>query len=180
MPTERPAKPAEKKPRASKEAGARAAAASPYPNVGQPAPDVPLTDQDGKTFRLSDLRGQHVVLYFYPKDMTSGCTVEACEFQAGLAQFRKRNAVVLGISPDDAASHQKFRAKHDLQFTLASDPTGKALEAFGVWQEKSMYGRKYMGVVRTTFLLGPDGRIAKVWPKVKPEGHAQEVLAAIS
>jgi peroxiredoxin Q/BCP len=146
--------------------------------VGDQAPDVTLWDQDGKEFRLSDLRGQPVVLYFYPKDMTSGCTTEACQFQEQLPKFEGVDARVIGVSPDDAASHQKFRAKHGLRFTLAFDPSNEALEAFGVWQEKNMYGRKYMGVVRSTFLIGPDGTIAGAWRKVKPEGHAAEVLAA--
>lgn len=152
---------------------------TPDPLVGKAAPDVQLWDQDGKAFRLRDLRGKRVVLYFYPKDMTSGCTTQACEFQEKLPDFTGLDATIVGVSPDGAESHRKFRAKHGLQFTLAYDPNNKALEAFGVWQEKSMYGRSFMGVVRSTFLISPEGKVEAVWRKVKVEGHAAEVLAAL-
>jgi peroxiredoxin Q/BCP len=146
---------------------------------GDEAPDVELTDQDDNVFRLSDLRGQHVVLYFYPKDMTSGCTTEACGFNDALPQFEGVEARIVGVSPDSAESHRKFIAKHGLRFTLAFDPTRKALEAFGVWKQKQLYGRTYMGVERSTFLIGPDGRLRGVWRKVSPDGHAQAVLESL-
>jgi peroxiredoxin Q/BCP len=147
--------------------------------LGQPAPDLELRDHDAQPWCISDLKGKRAVLYFYPKDMTSGCTLESCEFQASLKAFQDLNAVVIGISPDDAESHRKFRAKHDLEFTLAYGPDNKVLEAFGVWKEKNMYGRKYMGVERSTFLLDEQGIVRGVWRKVKPEGHAAEVLEAL-
>jgi peroxiredoxin Q/BCP len=174
MPARKPAPKA-----AEPERGAPAGKSSAAIAVGEPAPDVQLFDQDGKAFRLRDLRGQHVVLYFYPKDMTSGCTVQACEFNDALPQFEGVQATIVGVSPDDAASHRKFRAKHDLRFTLAYDPSNQALERFGVWQEKSMYGRRYMGVVRSTFLLDKDGIVRGAWYKVKPDGHAAFVLDAL-
>ena len=148
--------------------------------AGDAAPDFALPRTGGGELRLSDLRGRKVVLYFYPKDDTSGCTREALDFNALRSSFQKAGTEVVGISPDTLASHQKFRAKHRLEIDLASDETKQTLEQYGVWAEKSMYGRKYMGVERTTFLIGPDGRIAKVWPKVKVPGHAEEVLTAAS
>jgi thioredoxin-dependent peroxiredoxin len=158
-------------------------AAAPPPSLlkeGDPAPDVTLHDQDGKPFRLRDLRGKRVVLFFYPADMTPGCTTEACQFNDALPQFEAKGAVVIGVSPDDAASHRKFIAKHGLGYKLAFDPTNKALEAFGVWQEKSMYGRTYMGVVRSTFVLSTDGKVEQALYKVKPDGHAADVLARLA
>ncbi len=147
--------------------------------AGDKAPDFKLIADNGETVSLKDLKGRKVILYFYPKDMTSGCTVEACDFRDNIKKFEKKNAVIIGVSPDDTKSHIKFKTKHDLPFTLLSDETHKMLEAYGVWQEKSMYGRKYMGVVRTTFLIDEKGRIEKVWEKVKVDGHAEEALGSI-
>jgi len=145
--------------------------------AGDPAPDFALEAEGGEQ-RLSKLRGQAVVLYFYPKDDTSGCTAEAIAFSGLKAEFAKAGAVVVGVSPDSAASHEKFRKKHGLAVSLAADPKREAIEAYGVWKEKSMYGRKYFGVERSTFLIDKDGRIARVWRKVKVPGHAEEALAA--
>lgn len=147
--------------------------------AGQLAPDFTLPVDTGETLTLSSLRGQWVVLYAYPKDDTSGCTTEACEFRDLFPKFKKGKAVILGISPDSVKSHQKFKAKYELPFTLVADEEKVALQAYDIWKEKSMYGRKYMGVERTTFVIDPDGRIAKVFEKVKPAGHAEEVMAAI-
>lgn len=144
--------------------------------VGKAAPDFSLLNQKNQPHRLRDYRGQWVVLYFYPKDDTSGCTVEACRFRDALADLKKRGAVVLGLSPDDEASHQKFAAKFALPFDLLADTEKKVCQAYGVWQEKSMYGRKYMGVVRTTYLIDPQGKVACRWDKVKPDGHDAQVL----
>lgn len=146
---------------------------------GKAAPDFTLPTDDGGTFRLSDHRGSPVVVYFYPKDDTSGCTREAIDFTTLRDEFAKAGAVVVGISPDSVGSHKKFRAKHELGVVLASDEARGALETYGVWVEKSMYGRKYMGVERTTVLVDGGGRIARVWSKVKVPGHAEEVLAAV-
>jgi peroxiredoxin Q/BCP len=145
--------------------------------IGDTAPDFTLPTDEGEV-RLADLRGRKVVVYFYPKDDTSGCTAEAQDFTAKLAEFEAAGAVVIGVSKDSPKSHGKFRAKYALAHTLASDETGAMLEAYGVWKEKSMYGRKYMGIQRDTFLIGPDGKIAQVWQKVKVTGHADEVLKA--
>ena len=148
------------------------------PDVGDPAPDFELeTDTEG-TIRLSDFRGRKVVVYFYPKDNTSGCTQEAKDFSEKIAEFEKADTVIIGISPDSVRKHANFRAKHDLKVILAADPERKAIEAYDVWKEKSMYGRKYMGVERSTFLIDRDGRIARVWRKVRVKGHADEVLKA--
>lgn len=145
--------------------------------AGQSFPDFSLTDQNGETVTLDSLKGSKTIVYFYPKDDTPGCTVEACEFRDNLPKFR--GAKVIGVSPDSAKSHTKFIGKFNLNFTLLAD-TDKALcEACGVWVEKSMYGKKYMGVERTTFLLDENGIVEKVWSKVKPQGHAEEVLAAL-
>ena len=141
-----------------------------------PAFDLP-TDGEGR-IKLASLKGQKVVLYFYPKDDTSGCTQEAIEFNGLRKQFEKAETVILGVSPDSVKSHDKFKAKHELAFDLLSDEAKVMLEAYGVWVEKSMYGRKYMGVERTTVLIDADGKIAQVWNKVKVPGHAKEVLAA--
>ncbi len=146
---------------------------------GIPAPDFTLPTDAGDALTLSSLRGQWVVLFAYPKDDTSGCTVEACEFRDALPRFDASKAVILGISPDSVKSHAKFKAKFELPYTLLADEEKTVLQAYDVWKEKSMYGKKYMGVERTTFLIDPAGQIAKVFTKVKPAGHAAEVMAAI-
>jgi peroxiredoxin Q/BCP len=146
---------------------------------GDKAPDIDLPRDDGVRLRLSDLKGAPVVVYFYPKDDTSGCTAEAKDFSALSAAFDKAGVPVVGVSPDSVASHQKFRKKYGLSVTLAADEDKKAATAFGVWVEKSMYGRKYMGVERSTFLIDKMGTISKAWHKVKVSGHAEEVLAAV-
>jgi peroxiredoxin Q/BCP len=146
---------------------------------GQDAPQFELPRDGGGTLTLSALRGKAVVLYFYPKDDTSGCTAEAIDFSALKPDFEKAGAVVIGMSPDSAKKHDKFKAKHSLSVDLVADEERKAIEAYGVWAEKSMYGRKYMGVERTTFLIDRDGKIARIWPKVKVPGHAAEVLEAV-
>ena len=152
---------------------------------GKKAPAFTLPDQDGVKHALKDLAGAPVVLFFYPKDDTSGCTAEACQFRDQLPDFKKAKAAVFGISPDSVESHRKFVDKHGLNFTLLADSARdgddnpKVCHKYGVWQEKSMYGRKYMGVVRTTYLLDAAGKVAKRWDKVKVPGHADEVLAAI-
>ena len=143
------------------------------------APKFALKADDGSTVRLSALRGQTVVLYFYPKDDTPGCTTEACEFRDHRKDLSKSDAVVLGVSPDTPESHTKFRDKYGLDFRLLADVDHKVAEAYGVWQRKSMYGREYWGIVRTTFVINANGRIARVFEKVKPAGHAAEVLAAL-
>lgn len=147
--------------------------------AGQPAPDFEMATDGGGTVKLSELRGQKVVLYFYPKDDTPGCTKEACGFRDDIAAFAKAEATVIGVSRDSVAKHDKFKAKYDLPFTLASDEDGSVTEAFGVWVEKSMYGRKYMGIERATYLIDGDGTVAEVWRKVKVPGHVDAVLAAV-
>jgi peroxiredoxin Q/BCP len=147
-------------------------------SVGDLAPDFSLPRDGGATVSLSSYRGKKVVLYFYPKDDTSGCTKEAIEFNGLKAEFAKADTVIIGLSPDSVKSHDKFKAKYDLSFPIAADEDKAALEAYGVWVEKSMYGKKYMGVERTTVLIGADGRILAIWPKVKVDGHAAEVLKA--
>ncbi|WP_163272031.1 peroxiredoxin [Chelativorans alearense] len=142
------------------------------------APDFELPRDGGGSLRLSELRGKPVVLYFYPKDDTSGCTAQAIDFTARKAEFDALGVAIVGMSPDSQKSHDKFKAKHGLAIDLVSDPEKKVLEAYGVWVEKSMYGRKYMGVERTTFLIAPDGRVAQVWRKVKVPGHVDAVLEA--
>jgi peroxiredoxin Q/BCP len=149
------------------------------PTVGDPAPEVALPDETGTVHRLSDQRGRWTVLYFYPKDDTPGCTVEACEFRDANDTIVERGADVWGVSPQGAASKRAFRDKFGLPFTLLADERHEVGEAYGSWVEKHNYGKTYMGMARTTFLVDPDGRIARVWPKVKPEGHAGEVLAAL-
>jgi peroxiredoxin Q/BCP len=149
------------------------------PAVGDLAPEVELPDETGTIHRLSDQRGRWTVLYFYPKDDTPGCTVEACAFRDANDTIVERGAVVWGVSPQGAASKRAFREKYDLPFTLLSDEEHAVAESYGAWVEKENYGKKYWGVARSTFLIDPDGRIARVWPKVKPEGHPDEVLAAL-
>ena len=145
---------------------------------GDMAPDFDLPIDGGGTFRLSAARGAPIVLYFYPKDDTSGCTREAIDFSGRQGDFALAGAKIVGLSPDDVTSHDKFKAKHGLSITLAADEEKRAAEAYGVWIEKSMYGRKYMGVDRSTFLVDAKGRIAKLWRNVKVEGHVEEVLDA--
>ena len=149
-------------------------------SIGQTAPDFTLPTDTGDTLTLSSLRGQWVVLFAYPKDDTSGCTVEACEFRDALPRFDASKAVILGISPDSVKSHVKFKTKYELPYTLLADEEKSVLQAYDVWKEKSMYGKKYMGVERTTFVIDPAGQIVKVFTKVKPAGHADEVMAAIA
>lgn len=146
---------------------------------GQKAPAFTLKDQHGKTHRLADYAGRRVVLYFYPKDDTPGCTTEACAFQSHLPKFKTNKAAVLGVSILDEASKAKFADKFDLTFPLLADADHAVAEKYGVWQEKSMYGRKFMGNARTTFLIGADGKVAKRWDNVKVNGHAEDVLAAL-
>ena len=145
--------------------------------AGQMAPLFELPDKDGNIVKLSDLRGRKVVLYFYPRDNTPGCTRQACAFAGAYAAFRDRNVAVIGVSRDSAASHVKFAQKYDLPFILLSDPERRAIEAYGVWQEKKNYGKISMGVVRSTFIIDEDGVIEKVMPKVKPDTNAAEILA---
>jgi peroxiredoxin Q/BCP len=147
--------------------------------VGDKAPAFTVATNGGGSVSLADYMGKHVVLYFYPKDDTPGCTKEACAFRDGFAAFKKKGAVVLGVSPDPVKSHDKFVEKFKLPFTLLADTEKKIVEAYGVWGEKTFMGRKYMGTFRVTFLIGPDGVIKQIWPTVKPEEHADEVLAAL-
>ena len=146
---------------------------------GDLAPNISLHTDSGEPFTLESLKGQNVVVYFYPKADTPGCTPQACDFKATEGKFTKANTVIVGVSPDPSSAQAKFKAKFDLPFRLLADTEHKAAEDYGVWKEKSMYGKKYMGVERTTFVLGPDGVVKKIFPKVKVEGHAEEVLAAI-
>ncbi len=147
--------------------------------IGDEAPDFSLPKDGGGTLTLKDFAGKFVVLYFYPKDDTSGCTIEAKDFSCLTKEFDDAGAIVIGVSPDSAKSHAKFRAKHDLSVVLASDETKETLQAYDVWVEKSMYGRKYMGVIRTTYLINPEGRIVRVWEKVSVPDHASDVLKAV-
>jgi peroxiredoxin Q/BCP len=146
---------------------------------GDKAPTFTVATNGGGKISLADYLGQNVILYFYPKDDTPGCTKEACAFRDGFADFKKRGAVILGVSPDPVKKHDKFVEKFKLPFTLLADEDKAIANAYGVWGEKSFMGRKYMGVFRVTFLIGPDGKIKKIWPSVKPEEHAAEVLAAL-
>jgi len=146
---------------------------------GKKAPSFSLPDQAGKAHALADYAGQPVVIYFYPKDDTPGCTKESCAFQDNLPKFKKSKAAVLGMSMLDSKSKAKFAKKYDLTFPLLADEDHAVMEKYGVWQEKSMYGRKYMGVARTTYLIGADGKVVKRWDAVKVDGHAEEVLAAV-
>ena len=148
--------------------------------TGTKAPDFSLPDQNGSTVRLSDFQGKKVVLYFYSKDNTPGCTRQACAFAASYEQFKTQNVIVIGISKDSVASHLKFSQKHDLPFILLSDPELQAIQAYGVWQEKKLYGKVSMGVVRTTFIINEQGIIEKVMPKVKPDTNAADILAYLA
>ena len=149
------------------------------PKEGEPAPDFRLPADDGKTYALRDLRGKKVVLYFYPKDDTPGCTKEACSFRDNLSRVSSKGAIVLGVSKDDLESHAKFREKYSLSFPLLSDPEGKVLNAYGVWKEKNLYGKTFMGIERTTFVIDEGGKIQKVFHRVKVDVHVDEVLAAL-
>lgn len=147
--------------------------------VGGKAPDFKVLTDEGKEVSLADFRGKRIVLYFYPKDNTPGCTRESCSFRDGLSRIKRKGAIILGVSPDSIKSHQKFKQDQTLNFPLLSDSEKKLVQAYGVWKEKSLYGRKYMGVERTTFLIDEEGRITHIFPKVKVDGHFQEVLAAL-
>jgi peroxiredoxin Q/BCP len=147
--------------------------------MGKKAPDASLLSSTGDKIALKDYKGSYIVLYFYPKDDTPGCTTEACDFRDNLAKLKKENVVVLGVSKDSLKAHEKFVTKYDLTFPLLSDEEGKLLEAYGVWVEKSMYGKKYMGIERATFLIDPSGKVAHVWRNVKVTGHVDEVLKTI-
>ena len=147
--------------------------------VGTKAPEFTLPDKDGNPVSLSDFLGKKVVLYFYPKDNTPGCTKQACAFAASYEGFKAKNVAVIGVSKDSVASHQKFAAKYDLPFILLSDPELQAIQAYGVWQEKKLYGKVSMGVVRSTYLIDEQGVIARVMPKVKPDTNAADILAAL-
>ncbi len=151
-----------------------------WPAEGSKAPDFNLVADDGSKVKLSALKGQPVVVYFYPKDDTPGCTKEACAFRDQKKALEKLGAVVLGVSPDDSASHVKFRDKFELNFRLLSDPDHKIAEKYGAWREKNMYGKKSMGIQRSTFLIDTEGKIAKVWKKVSVDGHDQQVLEALA
>ena len=146
---------------------------------GQPAPEFELTSDAGETVRLSDFRGSPVVLYFYPKDDTPGCTAQACGIRDDYDAFERRGAVVLGVSPDDETSHVKFKEKYGLPFTLLADPDHRVAEEYGVWVERTMYGKTSMGIERSTFVIDEDGRVASVMRKVKPDTHVEQVLAAL-
>jgi peroxiredoxin Q/BCP len=146
---------------------------------GKPAPEFELTSDERSTVKLSDYRGQPVVLYFYPKDDTPGCTKEACGFRDEYASFQERGAVILGVSPDDETSHVAFKQKYQLPFLLLADPEKVAAEAYGVWVERNFAGKKYMGIKRSTFVIDKDGNVAKAMYGVKPEGHPEKVLAAL-
>lgn len=146
---------------------------------GDKAPDFKLNADDGKTYSLKDFKGKKLVLYFYPKDNTSGCTAEACDFRDNIKLFTKKDTVVIGVSKDSIKSHEKFRDKYSLNFPLLSDEEGKMLEAYGVWKEKSMYGKKYMGIERTTFIIDEKGKILEIFPKVKVNGHIKEILSKL-
>lgn len=149
---------------------------APLLSVGQSAPPFSLANENGETISSTSLLGKRVVLYFYPKDDTPGCTQESCDFRDSFSRVQAQGAIVLGVSKDSVASHVKFKQKYSLPFSLLSDEDGRTCEAYGVWKEKSMYGRKYMGIERTTFIIGSDGKIAKIYPKVSVTGHVDQVL----
>ncbi len=147
--------------------------------VGDKAPDFAAADETGRTVKLADFKGKSVVLYFYPKDMTPGCTTEACSFRDNYSAIKKKGAVVLGVSKDSGASHVKFKDKYDLPFPLLADEDLKVIKAYGSWGERSMYGRKFIGIIRSTVVIGPDGKVKAVFPKVKVAGHTEEVLTVL-
>ena len=149
-------------------------------NVGDKAPEFSLKDQDGKTHKLSQYKGKKVIVYFYPRDDTPGCTTEACSFRDSFSDFKKKGAVILGISADDEKSHKKFAEKYSLPFTLLSDPGHETLEKYGAWTKKSMYGKVFMGIQRITYLIDEKGKVMKAFKKVKPDEHAEELLALLS
>ena len=144
--------------------------------IGKSVPQFSLPDQDGKIHNIKDYKGQWVIIYFYPKDLTPGCTTEACNFQEALPDFNSIDAVIFGISKDSVKQHKKFANKYNLQFSLLSDENSDVCEQFGVWQKKSMYGKEYMGIARSTFIVNPDGKIVKVYPKVNVKEHHSEIL----
>ena len=148
--------------------------------IGDNAPDFTLTSDEGKEVSLKDFKGKRVLLYFYPKASTPGCTIEACEFRDDIKRFVKKGVAVVGVSPDKPAAQAKFKQKYELPFTLLADQEKAAAEAYGVWREKNMYGKKVMGIVRSTFVIGPDGKIEKIYGNVKAKGHAAQVLEAIT
>ncbi len=149
------------------------------PTIGAPAPDFSLPDDKGETRRLADFKGQNLIVYFYPRDDTPGCTVEACDFRDNFKALSNLKVAVVGVSKDSVKSHAKFKQKFDLNFPLLSDENDTMAENYGVWIEKSMYGKKYMGIDRTTFLIDAQGRIKHIWPKVKPDGHVEEIKKMI-
>ena len=153
---------------------------APWIEEGKRAPAFTLTADDGAKVRLSDLKGKPVILYFYPRDDTPGCTREACAFRDAKTKLKRAGAVVLGVSPDDVESHVKFSKKFKLNFPLLADPNHKVAEKYGAWREKNMYGKKSMGIQRSTFLIDPNGKVAKLWKRVKVDGHDEQVLAALS
>ena len=173
-----PKKTTAKKPNASRASKGKGAGTNGL-KIGSRAPAFSLPNEKGQLVKLSDLKGKKIVLFFYPKDNTPGCTQEACSFRDGLQAIRKKGAIVLGVSADSVASHQKFSQKFDFNFPLLSDESKAMIQAYGVWKEKSMYGRKYMGIERTTVLIAKDGTISHVFPKVKVSGHYEEVLEAL-
>ncbi|MFC4303039.1 thioredoxin-dependent thiol peroxidase [Cohnella boryungensis] len=147
--------------------------------IGQPAPDFELPATNGNTVRLSEYRGRKVVIYFYPKDMTTACTQESCDFRDAHATFGERNALILGISTDELKRHYKFIEKYDLPFLLLSDPEHRVCELYGVWQEKQLYGKTYMGIVRSTFLIDEEGNLAREWRNIRVKGHVENVLQTL-
>ena len=146
---------------------------------GSKAPAFSLMSDNGEKIKLADYKGKTVVLYFYPKDLTPGCTQQACDFRDNFADFKKHKTVIFGVSRDPAERHAKFKDKYDLNFPLLADEDGKVCEAYGVWKEKSLYGRKFMGIERTTFVIGPDGKIQKIYPRVKVKDHVKSVLGSL-
>jgi peroxiredoxin Q/BCP len=177
VPGRKPSRKTVKKPAAKPTPKAKAETAADLPAVGTKAPAFSLPRDGGGAVALADFAGKKLVLYFYPRANTSGCTVEAIDFSRLRADFARAGTAIVGVSADPVAAQDKFKAKHKLSITLGSDETHRMIEAYGVWQEKSLYGRKFMGIARTTFLIGADGRIAKVWPRVSIAGHAAEVLS---